>query len=157
MCFPGAPLLTENHLARLDAAAAAMNTESFLVEKMISGAVAELLVGVTLDPAHGYVLTLAAGGTRTEILGDSVSLLLPASGNAVDAALSRLRMAPLLDGYRGAPAADRGAIIAAVLAVQDFVIVHHGRMEEVEINPLICLAEGVVAADALIRMGDDNG
>ena len=30
-------------------------------------------------------------------------------------------------------------------------------MEEVEINPLICLAEGVVAADALIRMGDDNG
>lgn len=141
----------------LDAAAAAMNTESFLVEKMISGAVAELLVGVTLDPAHGYVLTLAAGGTRTEILGDSVSLLLPASGNAVDAALSRLRMAPLLDGYRGAPAADRGAIIAAVLAVQDFVIVHHGRMEEVEINPLICLAEGVVAADALIRMGDDNG
>lgn len=141
----------------LEAAATAMNADSFLVERMVTDAVAELLVGVTLDPAHGYVLTLAAGGTRTEILGDSVSLLLPVSGEAVDAALSRLRMAPLLEGYRGASAADRGAIIAAVLAVQDFVIAHHGRIEEVEINPLICRADGAVAADALIRMGDDNG
>ena len=36
-----------------------------------------LLVGVTLDPAHGYVLTLAAGGVLTELLQDRVNLSFP--------------------------------------------------------------------------------
>ncbi|WP_323798416.1 acetate--CoA ligase family protein [Nisaea sp.] len=138
------------------AAADAMPTEQFLVERMVSGAVAELLVGVTLDPAHGYLLTLAAGGVQTEILKDSVTLLLPASDTEIEAALDRLRIAPLLDGYRGAPPADRAAIVAAVRAVQDFVAAQDGRVSEVEINPLLCLPEGAVAVDALIRMGDDN-
>ncbi|MEQ8335682.1 acetate--CoA ligase family protein [Nisaea sp.] len=137
-------------------AANAMPTEQFLVEQMVSGAVAELLVGVTLDPAHGYVLTLAAGGVQTEILQDSATLLLPASDAAIEAALDRLRIAPLLDGYRGAPPADRDAIVAAVRAVQDFVAAQDGRVSEVEINPLLCLPEGAVAVDALIRMGDGN-
>lgn len=138
------------------AAARAMPTEQFLVEQMVSGAVAELLVGVTLDPAHGYVLTLAAGGVQTEILKDSATLLLPASDAEIEAALDSLRIAPLLDGFRGAPPADRVAIVAAVRAVQDFVASHDGRVNEVEINPLLCLPEGAVAVDALIRMGDDN-
>ncbi|WP_339854886.1 acetate--CoA ligase family protein [uncultured Nisaea sp.] len=138
------------------AAADAMPTESFLVEQMVLGAVAELLVGVTLDPAHGYVLTLAAGGVQTEILKDSAALLLPASDTEIETALDRLRIAPLLNGYRGAPPADRAAIIAAVRAVQDFVAAQGGQVSEVEINPLLCLPEGAVAVDALIRMGDDN-
>jgi hypothetical protein len=150
----GAVALGIEDEAALLAAAVRMETENFLVEPMIGGAVAELLVGVTLDPAHGYLLTLAAGGTKTEILGDSTCLLLPVTAEEAYAALSRLRMAPLLDGYRGAPAADRAAVVAAVLAVQDFVAAHHGLVEEVEINPLLCLEEGAVAVDALIRMGE---
>ncbi|MEP6149833.1 MAG: acetate--CoA ligase family protein, partial [Nisaea sp.] len=138
------------------AAAHAMPTESFLVERMVQGAVAELLVGVTLDPAHGYVLTLAAGGVQTEILKDSATLLLPASDVEIEAALDRLRIAPLLAGYRGAPPADSAAIVAAVQAVQEFVAAQDGRVSEVEINPLLCLPQGAVAVDALIRMGDDN-
>jgi len=138
------------------AAAEAMPTEMFLIEQMVSGAVVELLVGVTLDPAHGYVLTLAAGGVQTEILKDNATLLLPASDAAIEAALGRLRIAPLLAGYRGAPSADKGAIIAAVRAVQGFVAAQNGRVSEVEINPLLCLPKGAVAVDALIRMGDED-
>ncbi|WP_193183207.1 acetate--CoA ligase family protein [Nisaea sediminum] len=145
----------DSEVALMDAARG-MKADRFLVEPMVAGAVAELLVGVTLDPAHGYLLTLAAGGTKTEILEDSTCLLLPVTAEEVDAALSRLRMAPLLDGYRGAPAADRPAIVAAVLAVQDFVTAHHGLVEEVEINPLLCLEEGAMAVDALIRMGEKH-
>jgi len=152
----GAVALGIESEAGLLAAAERMAAEDFLVEPMIGGAVAELLVGVTLDPAHGYVLTLAAGGTRTEILADSSCLLLPVTAEEVGAALSRLRMAPMLDGYRGAPAADRPAIVAAVLAVQDFITAHHGLVEEVEINPLLCLESGAVAVDALIRMGEKH-
>ena len=118
---------------------------------MIAGSVAELLVGVVRDPAHGFVLTLAAGGTLTELLADATSLLVPATGAEIDAALSRLRIARLIDGWRGAPAASRPAIIAAVLAVQSYVVDNAARLDEVEINPLLCLPTRAVAADALIR------
>ena len=132
-------------------AARAMGTGAYLVEEMITGAVAELLVGVTRDPAHGFVLTLAAGGVLTELLADSASLLLPASRDEVARALGRLRIAPVLRGYRGAPAASTSAILDAVGAVQAYVLANADRVEEVEINPLICTKERAVAADALIR------
>ena len=136
------------------AAAQAMPARAFLVEEMIAAPVAELLIGVTRDPAHGFVLTLAAGGVLTEILRDSASLLLPVTEEEIDAAFERLRIAPVLRGYRGRPAADRAAIRRAVLAVQAYVTAHAGAVDEVEINPLICTATGAVAADALIRQGD---
>ncbi|KQB96206.1 acyl-CoA synthetase [Loktanella sp. 1ANDIMAR09] len=135
-------------------AAKAMPTDSFLVEQMITGVVAELLVGVVLDPAHGYVLTLAAGGTWAEILQDSTSLILPVEARDIEQALGELRIAPVLKGYRGAPAVDIQAIIDAVLAVQSYVIAQ--TPIEVEINPLMCGPNGAVAADALITTGERN-
>ena len=135
------------------AAAASMPSSSFLIEEMVTGGVAELLIGVVRDPAHGFVLTLAAGGTLTEILQDSVSLLLPVTETDITDALASLRIAPLLNGYRNAPRSDQSAIVRAVLAVQAYVTAHAARLDEVEINPLICTPNGAVAADALIRIG----
>jgi acetyl-CoA synthetase len=131
-----------------------MPATSFLVEEQVTGTVAELLVGVVCDPASGYVLTLGAGGTLTELLRDQTSLLLPASAADIRAALLRLRIAPLLNGYRGKPGADIDAIVAAVLAVQAYVAAHPGRIAEVEINPLLCAPDRAVAVDALVRKGE---
>ncbi len=139
-------------------AAKAIPTDSFLVEEMITGAVAELLVGVVLDPAHGYVLTIAAGGIMAELLTDSVSLLVPSTAADITQAIGQLRIAKLLHGFRGQPAANIKAIVDTVMAVQSFVIEHVGRIEEVEINPLLCTPENAIAADALIRLGKyDDG
>ena len=138
------------------AQAATMPCESWLVEEMIDGTVAELLIGVTRDPAHGYVLTLAAGGILTEIMGDSTSLLLPATEDEIAQALNSLRIAKALRGYRGKPGADMAAIAQAVLAVQSYVAAHAGRLEEVEINPLICTETRAVAVDALITIGGNS-
>ncbi len=135
-------------------AAVAMPTDRFLVEEMVTGAVAELLVGVVKDPAHGFVLTLAAGGTLTEIMQDSASILLPASDAALNTALDSLRIAPLLSGYRGAPPADRAAILCAIRAVEAYVVAEAEGLEEIEINPLLCTPSDAVAADALIRRKD---
>lgn len=134
--------------------AARMPCDSWLVEEQITGPVAELLIGVVCDPAHGYVLTLGAGGVQTEILQDTVSALLPVTAEDVRLMLDTLRSAPLLKGYRGRPAADRHAIVETVLAVQSFVETAHGKVAEVEINPLIATPARAVAADALIRMGE---
>ncbi|WP_435310119.1 acetate--CoA ligase family protein [Primorskyibacter sedentarius] len=148
----GAVVLNLSGAAELQEAAHAMPAESFLVEEMVTGTVAELLIGVVADPAHGYVLTLAAGGTLTEVIEDSASLLVPASRDATLAALNSLRIARMLAGYRGKPAADIDAILDAVMAVQAYVT---GALpQEVEINPLLCGPDGAVAADALIRIGE---
>ncbi|MEM6849498.1 MAG: acetate--CoA ligase family protein [Pseudomonadota bacterium] len=130
-------------------AAHAMPAETFLVEAMVTGAATELLIGVVADPAHGYVLTLAAGGTLSEVLGDSTSLLLPVEADDVRDALEGLRIAPLLTGFRGRPAADVDAIVAAALALQSFVVAEGP--QEIEVNPLLCGPHGAVAVDALIR------
>lgn len=140
--------------ADIQTAAARMQAKSYLVEEMISTAVAELLIGVVCDPAHGFVLTLAAGGILTEIMADSTSMLLPVTGADIKQALNQLRIAPVLRGYRGKPAADISAIVKVVLAVQAYVIAHANTLKEVEINPLICTTEGATAADALIIIGD---
>ncbi len=146
----GAVRLGLNSRAALLDAAAGMPCERFLIEEMIAGGVGELLIGVICDPAHGYVLSLAAGGTLAELLVDRVSLLLPATETQIGRALANLKAMRLLEGYRGGPTADIAAIITAITAVQNYVIAHQGKVQEVEINPLICCADRAVAADALI-------
>ncbi len=133
-------------------AARGMPTTRFLVEEMIVDTIAELLVGVVRDPAHGYVLTLAAGGILTELLVDSVNMTVPANRDQVRAGLSKLRIVRVLQGYRGRPAANIDAIIDAVMAVQSYVIAE--TPFEVEINPLLCGPTHAIAVDALITTGD---
>ncbi|MEM6325081.1 MAG: acetate--CoA ligase family protein, partial [Pseudomonadota bacterium] len=133
------------------AAAEAMPTSDFLVEEQITGALAELLVSVIRDPAHGFVLTLGAGGVMTELWGDVQHLLVPADPDEIDAALARLRIAPLLSGFRGAPPASRSALRAAIMAVQEYALAAPETLLELEVNPLICRADRAVACDALIR------
>jgi acetate---CoA ligase (ADP-forming) len=135
-------------------AAQRMGGPQFLVEEMVEGAVAELLVGVLRDPAHGFVMTLGAGGVLAEIIADTVSVLLPASAAAIDAALDSLRIAPLLSGYRGGLPADRAALRAAIMAAQDYAIAQADALIELEINPMIVTPDRSVAVDALIRLGD---
>ncbi|MEM6759068.1 MAG: acetate--CoA ligase family protein [Pseudomonadota bacterium] len=133
------------------AVAAEIGADAVLIEEMIGGAVAELILGVVRDPAHGFVLTIGAGGLLTEVMRDTASLLLPATDDDIRRALDSLKVAPLLTGYRGAPPAAVDRIIAAAQALQTYVFVTKSTLAEVEINPLICTPEKAVAVDALIR------
>jgi acyl-CoA synthetase (NDP forming) len=142
------------NLTSLDAvksAAQNMGRDSFLMEQMITGAVCEILIGVVADPAHGFVLTLAAGGVMTEILKDSTTLVLPVTSQDVTEAFQRLKIAPILNGYRGQPAADMAALVDAVMSVQSYVQQNMNDVLEVEINPIIATPTTAIAVDALIR------
>ncbi|MFV2036970.1 MAG: acetate--CoA ligase family protein, partial [Paracoccaceae bacterium] len=107
-------------------AARAMPAKTFLLEEMIAAPVAELLIGVVLDEAHGYVLTFGAGGRLAELIDDTASLLIPASRRAMKAALRTLKIHRLLAGHRGRPPADINAIIDAACALQSYVRQNHG-------------------------------
>jgi acetate---CoA ligase (ADP-forming) len=82
-----------------------------------------------------------------------VTLVCPVTSDDIAAALDRLRMAPLLAGFRGRPSPDRGAIIAAALQLQDMLAADPA-LREVEINPLMVRATGAIAADAVIWEDD---
>ncbi|QEW22980.1 acetyl coenzyme A synthetase (ADP forming), alpha domain protein [Marinibacterium anthonyi] len=136
--------------------AESIGTDRVLVEQMVRGGSVELLVGVVRDPAHGFVLTLGSGGVMTEILRDTVSLLVPSPSEMVLEALQKLRCWPMIDGYRGRAPVDLDALLDAVASVQALVEAESHRLLELEINPLICGPGGAVAADALIRFGDPS-
>ena len=128
----------------------------YLIEEMITSPIAELLVGVVGDPVHGYLLTIAAGGILTELLQDSVSLTLPIQEKALDEALAKLKIAPLLYGYRGKEGVNLDALTKAVMAIQNYVIAHDKAVTEIEVNPLILTADRAVGVDALIRTGETS-
>lgn len=150
----GAVKLNLRDAAQLEAAVAelAERFDAFLVEKMAGGVVAELLVGVTRDPQFGLALTLGAGGILVELLADVQTLLLPTCRHDIEQALRALRCFPLLDGYRGKPKADIGALVDAIEAVARFADAHADRLLELDVNPLLALQEGAVAVDALLRL-----
>ena len=124
-----------------------------LVERFTPDVVAELIVGLHRDPQLGLLLTVGSGGTLVELAADSATLLLPVSEADVRAALSGLRCAPVLEGYRGRAPADVDAAVAAVLGIARFAVEHRDRLEELDVNPLgVCArGSGAVALDALIR------
>jgi acetyl-CoA synthetase len=122
-----------------------------IVERMVRGAVAELIVGLKADPQFGVALVIGAGGVLAELLKDTVSLLVPTNRSEVEAALRSLRVWRLIEGFRG-ERGDVEAVVSAVEAVARFAEANPGLIEELDINPLLVLPQGAVAVDALIRM-----
>jgi acyl-CoA synthetase (NDP forming) len=141
--------------AVLEAARAMASVASgFLVEKMVGKPVAELIVGALRDPVAGPVLTIGAGGILVELLDDAAILTLPADEEAIRSAIASLKISRLLAGYRGGPAGDMDALVAAVASAASYVVSNASIVEELDVNPIMVLptGDGVVAADALIRL-----
>ncbi|MNW16712.1 hypothetical protein D3C71_2156560 [compost metagenome] len=65
-----------------------------------------------------------------------------------------MRSAPLLTGFRGRPAADLEALVAAIRAVADYACENAGQLLELDVNPLLVSVDGAVAVDALIRIAE---
>src|ERR1700675_2293787 len=129
-------------------------SDTVLVEEMVTDGVAEVLIGVIVDPQFGQVLVLGAGGVFTEILSDSVSLLPPWTHASIEAALRRSSIARLLDGYRGKRAADGGALLGAILGVARYASENLSALVEIDVNPVIVRPAGLgaVAVDTMIRL-----
>ncbi len=137
------------NLATLDGQTEMPGAAGYLAEEMAAGAVAEVLLGLRRDPVYGVTLTLGLGGVAAELLADTVTLVLPVTAGDIRDALARLRLWPLLDGYRGRPRADIGALIG--MAMRLAALMDDPALEEIEINPVILRETGAVAVDALIR------
>lgn len=151
----GAVALNLSTVADIEAALAEMPPcETYLLEEMALNVVAELIVGISGDPVIGQIMTIGSGGVLAEILDDTATLLLPAGEPAIRAALGTLKVHHLLDGYRGAPAADIDALVAAIVCISNYALATGDELVELDVNPLMALEFGCLAADALIVKGN---
>ena len=140
-------LLTRVRTARPDA-----RVEGFLVQQMIRRPDAiELLVGLSEDAVFGPVIVFGQGGTAVEVVRDSAIGLPPLNLLLARAQMERTRVWRLLQSYRGKPAAAIDAIAEVLIRVGQMAA-DHPEIRELDINPLIADAAGVMALDARIRI-----
>ena len=122
----------------------------FLVQRMASAGI-EMLVGVVNDPSFGPVLACGAGGTAHELLKDIAVRITPLTVEDARAMPRSLATFPLLDGYRGAPKADVGALEQLLLRVSELVE-SNPEIAEIDLNPVIVQSSGVSVVDARVRL-----
>ncbi|HYL55599.1 MAG TPA: GNAT family N-acetyltransferase [Gemmatimonadales bacterium] len=123
-----------------------------IVQRQVDAGV-EVLVGMTSDPSLGPILVVGLGGVQVELLRDVAFRLTPVSDLDAREMLAALRTSKLLDGYRGAPAADRDALVDTILKLSALVE-SVPELVELELNPVKVLppGRGVVVVDARMRI-----
>ncbi|MEI9928115.1 MAG: bifunctional acetate--CoA ligase family protein/GNAT family N-acetyltransferase [Sphingomonas sp.] len=126
----------------------------FEIEPMIERPGAqEVIVGIAEDATFGPVLAFGAGGKAVELLHDRALGLPPLDDALARDMIDRTRIARLLAGYRDVPAADVAGVVG-VLNALSAIAVDLPDVIELDINPLLVDAKGVIALDARIRISE---
>ena len=129
--------------------APAARVEGVLVQRMEARGV-ELILGARRDPQFGTMLLVGLGGVQAELWKDVALDVAPVSPEGAMAMLRSLKAFPLLDGFRGAAPVALDQLAATIAQFSGFVAALGDRLEEAEINPLLCRADGCVAVDGLM-------
>jgi len=111
----------------------------------------ELIVGATTDATFGPVILFGHGGTAVEVIADRAVALPPLNTALARDVISRTRISKLLAGFRDRPAADLDAICGVLMRTAQ-LIADVPEIVELDINPLLADAQGVIALDARIRI-----
>jgi acyl-CoA synthetase (NDP forming) len=130
------------------AAAKGHELRGVLVQPMIAGV--EVIVGARVDPVVGPLVVVGSGGVLVELMQDSVAALAPVTRDEALAMLQRLKGYRLLTGFRGSAPVDLGALAEAIARVSELAADLAGEIEELDVNPLRCGPQRVLAVDALI-------
>jgi acetyltransferase len=124
--------------------------DGFIVQPMIKRPQAvELILGAAEDPVFGPILMVGQGGVAAEVVDDRALALPPLDPVLAEDALSRTRVDRLLRGYRDRPPANRAAVCEVMIRLSE-LIANVDEIAELDINPLVADADGVIALDARI-------
>src|ERR1700757_4001408 len=91
------------------------------------------------------------GGTAVEIVHDTSLELPPLNSLLARRLMARTRVWQLLQGYRGKPPADIDALVEVLIRLGQLAA-DHPEVCELDINPLLADASGIVALDARLRV-----
>ncbi|MCA8966451.1 MAG: GNAT family N-acetyltransferase, partial [Planctomycetes bacterium] len=128
--------------------------DGFTVQKMARRPGAhELIVGATTDPVFGPVILFGQGGTAVEVVADRAVSLPPLNMRLAREMVDRTRVARLLAGYRDRAAVDLDSVCLTLIKIAQLVT-DIAEIVEIDVNPLLADAHGVLALDA--RLGVDT-
>ena len=124
--------------------------EGVLVEEMVKGV--EIIIGATIDNQFGPIILLGIGGTATEIYHDVSLAMAPLCEIDVEKMIRSLKAVSLLEGFRGSERVNMDTLKKLVISFSELVMDLGDVIESIDLNPVMCSAEGCVIADARIMM-----
>ena len=123
-----------------------------LVQRHVSGV--EVALGIVRDPLLGPLVVVAAGGILVELVGERAVALPPYGRETAEELVRGLRVARLLDGYRGSAPADVAALVDTVVALGQLAVELGDLLEGVDLNPVVVAPAssggGALVVDALV-------
>ena len=142
----------EGMLRRVKAAHPEARLDGFLVQPMVRRPSAvELLVGLVEDAVFGPLVAFGQGGTAVEIMRDTSLELPPLNALLARRLMARTRIWQLVQGYRGKPPANIEAIVEMLIRLGQLAA-DQAEIRELDINPLLADAAGIIAVDARLRI-----
>jgi acyl-CoA synthetase (NDP forming) len=142
-------------MSRAKAAKPQAKIEGVLIAPMIKGGV-ECILGVQRDPVFGPVVMFGLGGVLVEALRDVSFRLAPFDKAEAHRMIDSIKARAVLDGWRGAPAADIDALADALVALSRFAAAAGEKLESIDINPFVAMptGKGAMALDAVLVVKD---
>jgi acetate---CoA ligase (ADP-forming) len=140
-------------ISRSRAADASLGEAEGVLVQPMSGSDVEVRIGMTEDPLFGPLISFGLGGIHVEVAADVGVRVTPLTDRAAAAMVREIRGYPLLEGYRGHPPADIGAIEDVLLRVSRLVE-EVPDIAELELSPIFVGPPGGSCrlADARIRV-----
>ncbi|MDI9313221.1 MAG: acetate--CoA ligase family protein [Hydrotalea sp.] len=124
--------------------------DNITIEEMMVDKKLELILGVNNDAVVGMALIIGEGGILTELRADRILIPLPTSAGEIETALQRLKIYPLMAGFRGQKPLAIKSVVAAAMAINNFAVKHQHELVTLDINPLLLSENGAVAVDQLV-------
>jgi len=120
-----------------------------LVQQMIPAGL-EILIGARDDELFGPLVTVGLGGIFVELLKDTATALAPVNHAQALQMLNSLKGNALLRGFRGSVPVNTELLANVICRVSELIVDQSGRISEIDVNPVICGPDHVIAVDALI-------
>jgi acetate---CoA ligase (ADP-forming) len=122
-----------------------------LVQEMVEDGGVEVVLSCLRQTDFGPIMSIGSGGVAVELYRDITHLSLPVSPDQVRAALVKLKLWTLLQGFRGKPPADIDALVDAAVRLGDLFL-SCPEIQEFELNPVIVCRSGMGlrVVDALV-------
>lgn len=123
--------------------------EGVVIEEMVSGT--ELIIGVTTDHIFGHLIMFGMGGILVETYRDVCFRLIPLTRVDAKKMIEEIKGKKILDGLRNLPRVNKEQLVEIILSISDLVE-ENPEIKEMDINPLVATAQGLVAIDARIML-----
>jgi acetyl coenzyme A synthetase (ADP forming)-like protein len=115
----------------------------------------EVILGMVRDPTFGPLLMFGLGGIYVEVLRDVAFGVAPLSREEAEEMVRLIRGAKLLLGVRGQPPVDLAGLVDLILRISQ-MSVENPEILELDLNPVICYPERVVAVDVRMTIAEEE-